>query len=72
MRGRAGSHDPVGVKKRLVLVVGLARYRNFNFLKIIAVKEMSAREWFGGLQVPGVSTISAEPMSIKRRASQRK
>ena len=44
VRGRAGSRDPVGVKKRLVLALGLVRYRNFNFLKIITVKEMSARE----------------------------
>ena len=43
MRGRAGSHDPVGVTT-ISIGVGLVRYRNFNFIKIIAVKEMSARE----------------------------
>ena len=32
--------------KGLAEVVGLARYRNFNFIKILAVKEIAAREKF--------------------------
>ena len=53
-------------------MVGLARYCNFNFIKILTVKEIGAGEKFGELQVPGVSTISAEPMSVKRQANQKK
>ena len=33
---------------------------------------MSAREEFRELWVPGVSTVSAEPMSVKCRANQKK
>ena len=71
MRGRAGSRDPVGVTT-ISIGGGISEISQFQFIKVIAVKEMSAREKFGELQVPGVSTISAEPMSVKRRANQKK
>ena len=53
-------------------MAGLARYRNFNFIKVLAVKEIGAREKFLELQVPGVITISTEPMSFKHLANQKK
>ena len=46
------------------------RFRNLHFIKIFAVKEMGAREKFLELQVPGVTTISAELVSQQHLANQ--
>ena len=71
MRGRAGSRDPIGVTT-ISIGGGISEISQFQFYKNNRRKRNERAGIVCELQVPGVSTISAEPMSVKHRVNQKK